>query len=451
LPVSTWQDSLVTRKWIHLHTTAYGTGALAMIGGSASGATTAWRSDKEKHDMTSRERVLRAIAFEHVDRVPMDLGGMRSTGISCFAYPKLVAALNVHQHRPRVHDTGQMLALPEIPVLDALGCDVVTIEMGRCTNAFDEPARWHAYDFNGRLQSRVMEPGAFEALPDGTLRKGNALMVPDSYVFDSPHGGQEINLSGDIPLEDLDALLENLAAKRFSQEDVDSIAEYCRRVREATERAIMFCGFGAGLGYRGGMANFSILCMTEPEYVTRLHTILTDHYVAQAERLLPAIAPHVDILMACADDQGTQNSTILPPAVFRDLFVPYYRRGNDAIHALAPEMKTFLHCCGAVYDILDDIIDAGFDILNPVQWCAGGHSFREWKATCRRRIALWGGGVNTQSTLPLGTIDDVRQECTEVVACLAEDSGYVFCAIHNLLAEIPPEKIIALYETARAR
>jgi len=399
--------------------------------------------------MTPRERVLRAIDFEPVDRVPMDLGGMRSTGISCFAYPKLVDALGAPSHLPRVYDTWQMLALPETPVLDALGTDVITVELGAGTNAFDEPQLWHAYDFNGRLPARVLDPEAFEDLPDGSVRNGNTLMVPDAYVFDSPHAGQEIDLSGDIPMEDLDALRERLAGNRFTAERVDSIAAHCRRVREATDRAVLFCGLTAGLGYRGGMANFSMLCMTEPDYVTRLHTILIDHCVAQVERLLPAITPYVDVLMFSSDDQGTQSTTILPPAVFRELFVPHYRRATDAVHAIAPGLKIFLHCCGAVYDILDDIIAAGFDVLNPVQWSAGGHSFREWKDKCRRRIALWGGGINTQSTLPLGTVDEVRKECAEVVGCLGEDSGYVFCAIHNLLAEIPPEKVIALYETAR--
>ena len=89
--------------------------------------------------------------------------------------------------------------------------------------------------------------------------------------------------------------------------------------------------------------------------------------------------------------------------------------------------------------------EAGFDVLNPVQWSAGKHSYQEWKDKARGRIALWGGGVNSQTTLPLGTVDDVEREVREVTAYMSEDSGYVFCNIHNILAEIPPEKVIAMY------
>jgi uroporphyrinogen decarboxylase len=158
----------------------------------------------------------------------------------------------------------------------------------------------------------------------------------------------------------------------------------------------------------------------------------------------------VDVLMLCADDQGIQTGPILPPAVFEELFVPYYRRVNDAVHRIAPGMKTFLHCCGAVYDLMDGIIAAGFDVLNPVQWSAGTASYQQWKDKARGRLALWGGGVNTQTTLPFGSVADVEKEVRQVVACMRQDSGYVFCAIHNLLAEIPPQKIIALYRTAAA-
>jgi len=144
--------------------------------------------------MTSRERVLKALAFEETDRVPRDLGAMRSTGISAFAYPKLVEALGLPPRRPRVHDTGQMLALPEVDVLDALGCDVVTID-GGVTNAFEEPEKWHDYDFGGRLPARVLHPKAFETQPDGSvLQWKSTRMPPTSYVFNAEHSGQPLLL-----------------------------------------------------------------------------------------------------------------------------------------------------------------------------------------------------------------------------------------------------------------
>ena len=125
-----------------------------------------------------------------------------------------------------------------------------------------------------------------------------------------------------------------------------------------------------------------------------------------------------------------------------------YQRMNDAIHQMAPNIKTFLHSCGAIYNLIDDIIDSGFDVLNPVQWTAGGHSWREWKDKARGRIALWGGGVDTQELLPLGSVAAIERQVHEIVDYMRQDSGFMFCAIHNILAEIAPEKVIALYRAA---
>ncbi|MFC1452012.1 uroporphyrinogen decarboxylase family protein [Verrucomicrobiota bacterium] len=400
--------------------------------------------------MTSRrERIMAALNGRSTDRIPKDLGAMAATSISCFAYPGLVEALGLPPRRPRIFDTRQMLALVDTDVLDALDCDCVGVHWDTCTNAFIEPARWHPYDFGGRLSALVMAPEKYEARPDGSIVLDNMTMLPSSSVFDLPHGGEPLNLTSDLPKEDLRAMRQELKSQRIDDETVRSVRDYCRRVRESTGRAIMFSGLGAGITIeRGGWPAFSMLCLTEPDYVRELHDIVTESAIGRVEQLLPEIAPYVDILFFSADDHGTQTSTILPPPVFADLFAPYFRRANDAVHRIAPTVKTFLHSCGAIYDILDSILETGFDILNPVQWRAGNHSYREWKEKCRGRIAFWGGGADIQGVLPFGAPEDVRREVREVVPCLAGGSGYVFCATHNLLADIPPENIVAMYATA---
>ena len=399
--------------------------------------------------MTRRERVLAALEFRAPDQLPKDLSAMPSTGISCFAYPKLVAALGLPPRLPRVYDTGQMLALPDRDVLDALDCDVITVMGTGCTNAFDEPDRWHPFHFNGRLPALVQRPESFAVRPDGVIvQHGTQLMGPDSHVFDAPGAGQVLDLSHDAEPFDLAATEESQRKWLPTPEQVQAQAAYCARARAATDRAIMFVGLGAGLGFAGGIPRFSMLCLTEPDHIHAYHEILTRYAVQRVERLLPAIAPHVDVLMLCADDQGIQTGPILPPRLFDELFVPYYRRVNDAVHRIAPGMKTFLHCCGAVYDLMDGIMASGFDALNPVQWSAGSATYGQWKDKARGRLTLWGGGVNTQTTLPFGSVADVEREVSAVVPCLSKDSGYIFCAIHNLLAEIPPEKVLALYRTA---
>jgi len=276
-------------------------------------------------------------------------------------------------------------------------------------------------------------------------------MVEDSYVFDVEHGGQPVDLSADIPKPDLDEVRGTLEKHKPTDEAIDNLVELCRKVRESTDRAVFVsCPLSTmlSIGAVAGIGVFPVLCLLDPDYVREYHEIMINEAMDRVHRVLPRIAPYVDIVMMSADDWGTQNATISSPDTFRELFKPYIRRVTDECHRLAPDVKLFLHSCGALYEIIEDIADAGFDILNPVQWPAGGHSYREWKDRARGRIALWGGGVNAQATLPTGTIDDVRAEVREVVSCLKGDGGYVFCNIHNLLAEIPPEKIIAMYEEA---
>ncbi len=404
--------------------------------------------------MNSRERVLAALNFQTPDRLPKDLGGMLSTGISAFAYPRLVASLGLPARLPKVYDTGQMLAMPDPDVLDALGCDCV-VQCHGATNAFEQKDYWRPYDFNGRLPALVHQPEVFETQADGSILQNRLTrMVPASYVFDEAHGGQPVDWTGELPMYDLKLYKKELDKRLITDERVVQLRTLCRRVRDSTDRAV-FLSEGSitpdiSIHAHGGMAVFPILCVTEPDYVRELHDMITSVTERNIRVLLPEIAPYIDVIMAAADDWGTQNSTIASPAVFRDLFLPYRRRINDVFHSTARQVKIFLHTCGAIYDIIDLVIEAGFDALNPVQWCAGRHSYQEWKDKARGRIALWGGGINSQVTLPLGTVNDVEREVSEVVNYMKQDSGYVFCNIHNILAEIAPEKVIAMYRAADA-
>jgi len=401
--------------------------------------------------MNPRQRLLASLNHQTPDHLPRDLGGMRSTSISAFAYPRLVRELGLPPRRPRIEDTGQMLALPDLDVLDALGIDVVTIA-DRVTNAFEQPETWQDYDFNGRLPARVRHPSAFHTLSDGTILQGSTRMPPSSFVFDDLHGGQPLDLSSDLPKPDLDEVRRRIAENRLTDEQVIEIRELCRQVRDSTDRAVFFndghLQAWLGIGAFNGIGIFPMLCLTEPDYVAELHALVTEFTISNARLLLPEIAPYIDILMIAADDWGTQNNLIASPNTFRKLFLPYYRQINDECHHLAPQLKQFLHCCGAVYDLLDLVIEAGFDIINPVQWPAGGHAPQEWKNKVRGRLALWGGGINSQATLPLGSMKDVTSEASQTARILGQGGGYVFCNIHNILAEIAPEKVIAMYRAA---
>jgi uroporphyrinogen decarboxylase len=403
---------------------------------------------------SSRDRVMTSLAFGAPDRVPLDLGGMRSTGISGFAYPGLRAALGLPARLPKMYDTGQMLALPDLDVLDALRCDVVHVTLDECTNAFEEPERWTPYDYNGRLPALVMNRGAYATEPDGTIVQEiggkPARMPPASYVFDHEHAGEVLDLDAEIVEPDWHRVETELARARFSKEKARSVGAYCKRVRESTDRAVFLNGLQVDLAFPGGMAAWSMTCLLHPEWVREMHRRKVEHARHQIRALAAELHGNVDVIMFAADDQGTQNGPILPPQLFSDLYVPFYRQMTDALHEALPEAKVFLHTCGAVHPLLPSIIEAGFDVVGPVQWSAGSAGPREWKEACQGRIALWGGGVNTQRTLPLGSIADVQREVAEVVPTLADGGGYVFCAIHNILAEIDARKVVAMYRTAES-
>lgn len=401
--------------------------------------------------MNSRQRVMAALNFQPTDRIPKDLAGMRSTGVSAFSYAALRQALGLSPKPTRVYDTSQMLALPHTDVLDALGCDVVLIDSANCvTDAFEQPELWHPYDFNGRIPGAMAtDPSQYRTDPDGTIHMGNwATMPPAANVFDSEHAGQSFILEGELPRPDLKQVRAGCQNNLLNDEQIKALTSRCKRIRESTDRAVFFWGpLNAGLcihGY-GGLAVFPVLCLEDPDFIHELHAIHIEYALKNVRAILPEIKDYIDIVGIDADDWGNQASLMASPATYRDLFMPYRKQHCAEIHRLAPNIKTFLHSCGALYEILDLLVQSGIDILNPVQWPAGGHSPKEWKDKVRGKMSFWGGGVDAQHTLPSGTIADIQRQVAQVVPILAQDSGYVFCNIHNLLAEIAPEKIIALY------
>lgn len=348
-----------------------------------------------------------------------------------------------------------MLALPHPDVLDALGCDVVIVEGDGVTNAFEQPELWEHYNFNGRIPGgQVRHREIYRTTSDGTIFQGDSLrMPPGAYVFNSEHAGQPLILDGDLPRPDLKEVRANLTKALLTDQQIKALRDTCRRVRESSDRAVFFWGqLNMGLcihGY-GGLAVFPVLCLEDPAFIHELHDLHLEFALRNARALVPEIRDYVDIVGTDADDWGNQGSLMASPATFRDLFLPYRQRHNAEIHRLAPHLKTFLHSCGALYEILDLIGQSGTDILNPVQWPAGGHPPQQWKDKVRGHLALWGGGVDSQHTLPRGAIAEIQHEVARNVAVLGQGSGYVFANIHNLLADIPPEKIVALYRAADA-
>jgi uroporphyrinogen decarboxylase len=327
---------------------------------------------------TSGERVLQTVNFQTPDRPPKDLGGMRSTSISAFAYPKLVKALGLPLRLPRVEDTGQMPALPNLDVLDAIGIVIVYILDG-VTNAVEPPGIWQQYDFKGRLPAPVRWPRRFNAQPDGSIRNGRSKMLSTSYVFDEEHGGKPFNLSDNLPKVNLRLLRRKLKNYPLTDEKIINLKRLALQVRQSPDRAVFLNGgtlqAPIGAGGWNGVAIFPILCLPEPIFVSEVHEIVTQNTLENIQAFLPEIRDNIDIIMLTAPAWGAQSILFASPKIYRFRFLLFYKQLTTEIYKIAPQVKLFIHTWGAVYKLIDSFVERGFDVMNPVHRPAGGRSY----------------------------------------------------------------------------
>ncbi len=397
--------------------------------------------------MNSRERVRSALEHRPSDRVPIDLGATRVSGIAASTYHRLKARLGLATPT-RVFDLYQMLAEVERPVLERFGVDVVGLT--RPSVAFDiRNERWKPWTlFDG---TPVLVPGDFapEAEPNGDLllRHGDgrpmARMPKDGFYFDRldtyPGAAHADPETLDLPL--------------LTGEECDHFRAQAEAYRQNTDFAViaqvsppyeLFFGLGTG-----DFTAWMITLASEPDYVAALLGRISEAWLENLRRFAAAVGDGVDILQF-NDDLGTQEAPFLSPPMFRERIMPHYRRGLDWIHEHT-RMKVFMHNDGAVYPLIPALIEMGVDILNPVQTTAKGMDPRRLKAEFGDRLVFWGAACDCQRTLPFGTPAEVAEEVEEHVGILAAGGGYVLAPVHNIQAGVPPENVLALFDAALSR
>ena len=395
--------------------------------------------------MTSRERILAAVEHRPVDRIPIDFGGTRQSGISVWAYVRLRERLGLGNAKlPRVFDTFQMLAEIEQDLADRFGADCVGLN--RPAVAFGlRNENWKAYQLPDGL--RVEVPGAFNPEPDGAgglvLRRGSeniAMMPAGGYYFDRleryPGATQPDLTAWQAPRID-DATLEHYhrqAEILFQHTDKTIIAAFGPPYE-------LFNGIGQG-GFEDWMVTFA----SEPEYVEALYQELTDAWLENLRKFYSAAGDRVQILQIC-DDFGHQKAPFLSVKMFRERVLPAYKRGLDWVHAHT-SWKVMLHSDGAIAPLLPSIIEMGVDILNPVQTSAVGMAPVRLKKDFGSQLVFWGGSCDAQSTFAHGTPKEVARETESNLSIFSAGSGYVCAPVHNVQANVPPDNIIALFDTA---
>lgn len=408
--------------------------------------------------MTSRERVLTALNHHEPDRVPIDCGAMRSTGIQAIAYNRLKAHLGVTTGQTCVFDVIQQLAEPESWYLDQFRIDAVNA--GR--------------EFPGtRWQDWTLPDGSPCLMPAyvGLTRKGDdwyactaegrpvARMIAGSTYFsqaihpfsddDWANRLQEItrDMSASVCWG---ALPEPMYKAGLTDANLARVRDHLKGLRQRHDRAVMIA-FGANLfewaSYLRRMDNFLVDLAAEPAQAEALLDKLVEVHLAGLDALLPAVGDYVDVIQL-GDDLGTQQGPFFSPELFRRIFKPRYQVITRHIKRLKPHIKIFLHCCGGVYPLIPDLIEAGFEILNPVQIAAKDMEPARLKKEFGKDITFWGGGCDTQTILPRSTPQEVKDHVRRNIDTFAPGGGFVFCQVHNILAEVPPENIVAMYEAA---
>ncbi len=395
--------------------------------------------------MTSRERIRAAIHHEPTDRVPIDVGGTRQSGIAAVAYGRLKRHIEIGPDSPvRVFDLFQMLAKIDPAVGDRLGNDCVGLH--RRSVAFGIPNEdWKRFTFPDGFEAEV--PGGFNPRCglDGDLtiwREGVAVgeMPADGFYFDR----LEKNPGALHP--DLDAW----EAPRLTDHELAHAAREAVRLESTTDKAII-AALGPpyelfhGLG-QGGFDTWMITFASEPDYVRGLYRKLTDAWIENLEAFHGAVGDRIQVLQVC-DDFGTQRAPFLSVRSFRELVMPAYRRGLDWVHQRTP-WKVMLHSDGALGPLLPSIVEMGVDILNPVQTSAVGMEPARLVRDYGDRLVFWGGSCDPQGTLTAGTPAHVAAEARANLEHFTRRPGYVFASIHNIQANVPPENIVALFETA---
>ncbi len=395
--------------------------------------------------MNSRERTLTALSHREPDRVPIDLGSSLVTGINGVAYHRLKQYLGLDGQPVRLADIILQLAEVEEPVRQRFGVDVVGLPLLEplpgVHNTHWKP--WTLPDGSPALISADFCPEVSE--------KGDLLIrADDGSISQWMPAGTCHFVPRDAPLAN--ATLEDIERfepHRLSDEELDFAHHAARRLRDETEYAI-FGWFGGslfeGAQFARGWVNFMMDLKRAPDFATALVERLAQAAQADLERYLDAVGEFVDVV-GFGDDFGVQAGLQISRAYYQRYFLPHHQRLYGLVHART-QAHVFLHSCGSVYDLIPDLIEAGVDVLNPVQTSAAKMEPERLKQTFSDQLTFWGGGSCPQQVLPWSTPEEVETDVRERLRIFAPGGGYVFAPTHDIQPDISPRNITAMYDAA---
>ena len=396
----------------------------------------------------------------------VDFGSSAVTGMHAAAVSRLRrAVLGEPDYRVKVVEPYQMLAEIDPSLREALGIDVAPLA-ARTTLFGFENTGWKPFDlFDG---TPVLVPQGF-----------NVTAEPGSDLLMYPQGDTAAPPSGRMPKGGhfFDAIVRQDPIDEDRLDPADNLEEFgplseadLAHYRAEVRRAGGEPGVGHLVGVPGtafgDIALVPATWMKHPKGIRDIEewyvsTAARRDYVfkvfegqcaialANIDRLAAIVGDRADVAFVTGTDFGTQRGLFLSAKTYRDLYKPFHVAVNRRIHEKTP-WKTFIHSCGSVVDLIGDFIDAGFDVLNPVQTSAAGMDPRRLKKEFGASIVFWGGGVDTQKTIAFGTPEDVYREVRERIDIFGPGGGFVFNAVHNIQANTPTENILAMFDALRA-
>jgi hypothetical protein len=411
----------------------------------------------------SRENFKRTINHQQPDKVVIDFGSTAVTGIHVLVVEKLREYYGLEKRPVRVAEPFQMLGEIDQELIREMNIDVIGL-YGE-NNMFGIPNKnWKSHKtfwgqevlFPGEFNYTYNSNGDILIHPGGDVSVPPSAMMPKTgYFFDAVNRQEPIDDSK-LKVEDN---LEEFG--RITKHDLLYWKTQAESVENA-DKGVMASLGGTALGDialvpglnlkhpKGirGVEEWYISTLIREDFIKEIYDRETDIALGNLSEIYKVVGDTINTVFICGTDFGTQNSTFCSPETYSRVWLPYYKKVNDWIHANTG-WKTFKHSCGAVEPLIDLFIESGFDILNPVQINASVMDPKELKRKYGNRIVFWGGGVDTQGVFAFGTPQQVKEQVKRQVSILNENGGFVFNTVHNIQANVPFENVVAMLEALK--
>jgi hypothetical protein len=416
--------------------------------------------------MNSRERVQLAINHQQPDRVPLDLGAAPTTGMHVSSVYLLRQALKLDAPGTpvKVIEPYQMLGEIQPDLMSALGVDVIGLwPRGNLFGYRNEDWKpWQLFD-----GTPVLVPGAFntDPEPDGSILmypEGDRSAPPSGHM---PKGGYYFDSTPRAKLPENYSLNVEENLEEFgiiSEDDLDYFGREAERLFTHTDKAILANFGGTAFGDialvpapwaknpRGirNVEEWYMSTVSRKEYVYTVFERQCEIALENLARLYQVVGNRITAVYMSGTDFGMQTGSFISPKAYRDLYKPFQKQLNDWVHKNT-NWKCFIHSCGSIINLMPDMIEAGFDIFNPVQTSAAGMDPSTLKNRFREQVTFWGGGVDTQQVLPFGAPEQIHIQVKERMEIFGAGGGFIFNPSHNVQAGIPGENVLSLYQSVK--